>query len=228
MSINFNFNEIESKCIFLIGSAPETAFLWQASNFKTTESPEEIENSNLFEGSDLKLSFKKEYKDFLKFSNRENWEFKLLIKDAKEADLENISHANDCIINLDKIKQKTYLKNFAQAHNFEFNKEEWDFINKYIDSFIGLNIANTLKNANVPLESWIIFFSLERASWYKELKENKLIKNGILEDNIMPRIQYALKASSSSKEKAILKYILANIKNRAMIWEFPKLWESLV
>lgn len=222
-----NFKNLDAKCIWLLGKNDVNAdILWSASEFEYINNIEFMENVSLFDVNDFKCIYKTEFSGFLKNTNRDSWVSKLLIKGTDDVKL-----PRDCDAVLDfsaKFNLQDLLRNFASVYNLQFDESQWKFIQKKAKDLKDLIVFGILNQSEIELKDWDAFIEGVPASWYGRFKNNLLLQDAITNENVIPILQYFLRADSNYVRKGMVQFLLANIKNGGMIWEQNNVWKELL
>lgn len=231
--VPWELDKFKAKCTWYCGSNLDVDLLWNFSKNRYTNLTDEIENYGFFEDN-LKFIFSKENATFFKFSSRENWNVSVLIKGISLKDVNEFAKPDDLIIDLENISSKDlffkYVTNkYLDASNKDlFSTEEWKFILKSAQNLNDLVICSILKETDIELYNWIEFISQERSDWYANFKAGTLLNQAIIKDSVIAEMRYILKASRKLKQKAIIQFLLADIKSGGRIWDYSNFWYDLI
>ena len=211
-------------CIWLKGEDLNVDIVWQYCDFSFVNIPNAVENMDLFDAKNYKTKLNKENKAFLKSSNRENWNTRILIKnfDAK------ILNKNDVVIDLDKMPKKKLFEQIKEFHSIQFDDVQWAFVLQFAKNLKELIVCSMLQSCAVDMENWNEFLSQVQEGWYKKLVNNELIGKAIVEDNAIAIMQYILKSPYNPQKKAVLQFIASNIKDGQRVWHLNSFWKALV
>jgi hypothetical protein len=228
--LDFEFDASQFNCIWLVGDSPDVDVIWSAAQFEYTSTIDMLENFSLFDATNYKCIFKKEHESFLINSNRNNWNCKLLIKGLAEIK-KNLVKDTDLVVvfPINKNLDIQLARWFCSKYNINFDESIWKILPNYTKNLKDLLVLSMLHDAQIDPQHWSEFLEEARVNWYSKFKENTLIQEAIIDDSAtIPVMQYLLRADSNVKRKAIAKFILANIKNSALIWDYDNLWKDLV
>ena len=236
--LNNAFNFVGHRCLWLIEGDINASILFEHFPYKYVNDISHLEAYDLFD-EDINQGYKcilskqmeKEYINFFKNSDRNNWNKNLLIK----ADVKYMAQAKqfkqDCIISFENITKSELLvlfQFFIKFKNIVLNEVEWDFIKKNITSLQELNLCILLKESNIELKEWAYFISAQDSSWHYKFKNNILLQDGIINDNVIPVLKYMISASSNNLvPSGIMNFLCAAIKDGQKIYQLNNLWKQL-
>lgn len=210
---------------WLVGKSSDVDILWNSYPYEITNSPDVIRNINLFEEKQYKYIYNKKDSKFFK-QNHSTFYVNFIIKGVPSFDQSIMVNEFDTIIDIDSLCKTDLFSIFLKIVKIKFTKEEMFFVNQ-ISSLEELSTLINLKNLNVEMQYWPSFIEKKRENWNQQFKDNTLIKFGILNPiQIIPIMIYSI--NSRSKQKPLLLFLHAKIKQGYSIWEFNKLWQSLI
>ena len=235
------------KCVWLLGDNINADILFAECDYEYTANVDTIENYDLFD-ENLTLGLKcvltkemlKGYGKFLETSDRAFWSKSLLIKSQISPDQLDLSRKKgDYVVVFDKLSAAetralidSFMRQYANRYNFAFDDAQLAFVKTKVQNLHELIVCSLLKSAGLELSIWQDFVFQEEVSWYKKMKENTLLLEG-LTNGMMPVMQYMLRAGfnhspSGLVRAGILNYLAAAIKDGEQIYEHSELWKKLV
>lgn len=240
MNWQANLEVLDKKCTWFIGDDINSYVLWNMQPGKIVNFIDDIENYDLFEEmGKIKAIFSKEfakkYEKFLENSNCQYWNKQLFIHASshylKYATKLAEKHGHQVIL-LNDLARNDLVQLFGfiiKKYDMHFSFEQVNFIKKYVPDLRHLIVCNLLSVANISLNNWQEFLPESSVSWYKYLKEGKLLLEGIINtQKIIPIMQYMLRADSNIVHKGILEFLASMIKDGAKIYEYNNLWKELL
>jgi hypothetical protein len=230
---NLDFLTYTEKCIWLIGSGVNAEVIWQQSGFESMQNLAMVECVGLFEQCDYKININKEnFKqcaEFLQHSPRESWNTRMLIKIAPELfDKKGMLQLEDALIEIDKWSKNRIFDEFMQIEKIEFSDEQILFIKKHCEDLRQILLCNLLKLCEIATADWLSFFDDQSVEFAVQVKEKMLLANGVLHDDMMRRTHYALIAEKNTAHRAILQFLMAEIKCGERVWANNELWKDLI
>ena len=219
-----------TNCIWLIGKSINVDIIWNYYDWPIIDNIQNIINYDLFQTTNYKYTLKKEDYKFFKTNNHAQWQSQVIIKNIDKID-KDIVHKDDITLNIDEIEIYKLITCFINKYKIEFHKEELNFILLNITNLQELTICILLKECEIKLSEWNQFFKVIQNNWYKKLKENTLFAEGILQDSIIPIMQYVLNSPYTKniiKNKGAIQFLATKIKSGSKVWEFNKIWKSII
>lgn len=219
---------IEAKCVWLCGLNANSEAIWQNLPGQFIIDLIIVESYSFFESSIYKTIFSKENNSFLKNSVRQNWNSQLWVKGLDLKTAQSIAHESDAIVNFEKIpdsKKMKFFKQEAKNNKWEFDEEDWEILYNAAD-LREIITCNLLKTTGIDRKNWHEFMEKGPISWAQSFKKGSLIKEGIIEDNVVPALKYFIKAADPER-KAIGEFLDSIIRNGAKLWEYKKIWQNI-
>ncbi|WP_342261809.1 hypothetical protein [Alphaproteobacteria bacterium endosymbiont of Tiliacea citrago] len=207
---------------WLLGKNINVDLIWQNYENEIIKNLNLVQNINLFEEKKYKYIYDKKDSFFFKNRKREI-QSELIVKGVSKID-KDIMHDNDIIIDIDSQNDKFLFQFLIKLTKISFIQEELFFISK-LTNLNDLSTIISLKKLEINHTHWNYFLQKEQQNWFKMLKENILLKEGVFFPNkIIPIMIYAINAKVT--QKATLLFIQSKIKQGSQIWQLTKFWES--
>lgn len=230
-----DFDTSSAACVWLVGDDINAYIIWLfADTFVHSNNIESIENYEIFASADdIKAVFNKSMVSFLNQSQRKFWNGRLLLR-AIGADFEQCVHQDDTVVRFDqkydynKLQQWFLQKYQEKLFGANFDEKTRQFVGKNVLNLNDLVVCGVLASADIAIDDWPDFLQENVISWSQKFRQKTLLTDALLNDTIMPAAQYMLRADENMARKALLHFLLANIKDGAKLWEMNGLWKNLI